>query len=168
MTQLIKSRSTEDLAVKGPDSPEMRAAIFRLEDHLKTLPQVEIEYIHRFTPGVYAREMRVPAGVMCTGAIHKTEHISIFLEGKMLVPNEDGGSVEISAPMVEVAQPGIKRVGMALEDVRWITVHKTDLTDVDEIMEQIVTNDFSEVEHLVEQQYRDCGAIIHEAQEKDT
>jgi hypothetical protein len=127
--------------IKKPDSVELRTAIFKLEDHLKTLPQVEIEYTHRFTPGCYTREMFVPAGVMCTGAIHKTEHISIFLEGRMLVPDESGGCVEIVAPMVETAQPGTKRVGVALEDVRWLTVHPTELTDPDEIIEQITTND---------------------------
>ena len=157
MTQLIKK----------PDSQEMREAIFRFEDYVKEQPQAEYELIHRFTPGLYTREVRVPAGSMCVGAIHKTEHISIFLEGKMLVPTDDGGSVEITAPMVEVAQPGTKRVGLALEEVRWLTVHPTELTDVDKILDEIVTNDFSEVEHLVEQQYRDSGAIIHEAQEKD-
>jgi len=148
--------------VKKPDSQEMQDAILRLEDHLLTLPQAEYEVIHRFTPGLYTREMRVPAGVICTGAIHKTEHISIFLEGKMLVPSEDGGSMEISAPMVEIAKPGIKRVGLVLEEVRWLTVHPTELTDVDEILAEIVTDDFSEVEHLVEQQYCDSSAIIHE------
>ena len=135
--------------VKKPDLPKLRAAIFRLEDHLKTLPQVEIEYIHRFTPGLYTREMRVPAGVMCTGAVHKTEHISIFLEGRMLVPDEHGNAIEITAPMVETAQPGIKRVGVALEDVRWLTVHPTELTDIDEILEQIVTNDPTEAKRII-------------------
>ena len=135
--------------VKKADSRQMRDAIFKLEDHLKTLPQVEIEYIHRFTPGLYTREMRVPAGVMCTGAIHKTEHISIFLEGRMLIPDANGGSVEIVAPIVETAKPGIKRVGFALEDVRWITVHPTDLTDPDEIIEEITTNDPEEAQRII-------------------
>jgi hypothetical protein len=136
--------------IKKPDSTEMRDAIFRLEGELAKLPQVEIEYVHRFTPGLYTREMRVPAGVMCTGAIHKTEHISIFLEGRMLIPDGNGGSKEIVAPIVETAQPGIKRVGVALEDVRWITVHPTELTDVDEILDEIVTNDPNEAQRIID------------------
>ena len=136
--------------IKKPDSAEMRDAIFRLEAELEKLPQVEIEYVHRFTPGLYTREMRVPAGVMCTGAIHKTEHISIFLEGRMIVPDSNGGSMEIVAPIVETAQPGIKRVGVALEDVRWLTVHPTELTDVDEILELIVTNDPKEAQRIID------------------
>jgi hypothetical protein len=136
--------------VKRPNSERMRNAIFALEDCIKEMPQAELEWIHRFTPGLYTREMIVPAGVILTGYIHKTEHISIFLEGRMLVPDENGGSKEIVAPIVEIAQPGIKRVGLALEDVRWITVHPTNLTDVEAIEAEIVTNDYSEVEHLLE------------------
>lgn len=135
----------------------MRSAICQLEQRILDTPGNGIEesgitWVHRFTPGLYTREMTVPAGVMVTGMIHKTEHISIMLSGKMLIPDPvNGGSMEIQAPIVEVAQPGIKRVGIAIEEVVWITVHPTELTDVDEILEQIVTNDFSEVEHLVDQ-----------------
>ena len=157
MTQLTKLLITDDLVIKNPDSEEMRAAIFRLEAMIEDTPGSGIEesgitWVHRFTPGLYTREMTVPAGVMVTGMIHKTEHISIMLSGKMLIPDlVNGGSMEIQAPIVEIAKPGIKRVGIATEEVVWITVHPTELTDVDEIIEQIVTNDFSEVAHLVDQ-----------------
>ena len=122
--------------VKRPDSTPVRDAIFRLEDWLLEQPQADIEYVHRFAPGVYTREMIVPASVMMTGAIHKTEHVSIFLSGRMLVPDETGKTREIKAPIVELAQPGIKRVGFTLEEVRWITVHPTELTDVEAILEE--------------------------------
>jgi len=151
MTQLTKSRITEDLVTKRPDSPEMRAAIFRLEDHLKTLPQGDTEVTHRFTPGMYAREMTVPAGLMITGAVHKREHLSIFLEGKILIPDENGESIEITAPIVEIAKPGIKRVGYVIEPVRWITMHATDITDIDELEELLLTNDPKEAEIIIDQ-----------------
>jgi hypothetical protein len=138
--------------IKRPDRPNLRAAIFRLEDYLLDQEQVEIEIVNRFAPGVYTREMIVPEGTMLTGMIHKTEHISIFLEGKMLVTDGDGQGMEITAPIVEIAKPGVKRVGIALERVRWITVHPTDETDIDTLEDMLVTNDFSEVEHLVDQQ----------------
>lgn len=145
----------KELAIKTPDLPEARAAVFRLEEYLLSLPQAEFELVHRFAPGVYIREMFVPAGAMMTGAIHKTEHISIFLEGAMIVTNGEGKSVEIEAPIVQLAQPGTKRAGIALTDVRWLTVHPTDLTDIDELEDMLTTNDFSEVEHLVAPEYRD-------------
>ncbi len=132
--------------VKKADSAAMRHAIFRLEDFIKSVPgngidESGIQHIHHFAPGVYAREMIVPADVLMTGAVHKTEHISIFLEGRIIVPDGQGGSKEIEGPIVEIAKPGIKRVGWTLEQVRWITIHPTEETDVELIEEQIVTND---------------------------
>lgn len=138
------------LTVKRADRPELREAIFALERYLEEQPQAEIEVINRFAPGVYTREMIVPAGTLLTGMIHKTEHISIFLEGRMLVPDDKGGSVEIVAPIVENAMPGIKRVGLALEQVRWITVHPTEETDIHRLEQMLVTNDPDEVVELLE------------------
>jgi len=74
----------------------------------------------------------------------------------MLVPDEYGNTVEIVAPIVETAKPGIKRVGVALEDVRWITVHPTELTDVEAILEEIVTNDPEEARQIA----NDYGGMI--------
>ena len=141
MNLALSKISDEKPLVKKPNSPEMQAAIFRLEEKIKEMPQAELEYIHRFTPGLYTREMIVPEGVILTGAIHKTEHISIFLEGKMLVPDEELGNVVIEPPMVEIAQPGVKRVGVALERVRWLTVHPTEETDVETLEDMLWTND---------------------------
>ena len=45
-------------AVKRPDKVELREAIFNLEDYLKTLPQADLTWVHRFTPGLYARKCR--------------------------------------------------------------------------------------------------------------
>jgi hypothetical protein len=132
--------------IKKPDTSAMRHAIFRLEDYIKSVPgngieESGIQHIHHFAPGVYAREMIVPPDVLMTGAVHKTEHISIFLEGRMLIPDGQGGSKEIQGPVVEIGKPGIKRVGWTLDQVRWITIHPTEETDVELIEQQIVTND---------------------------
>ena len=149
--------------VKLPDQSTLRNSIFRLEDEIRQIPGNGIEesgirHVHHFAPGVYAREMIVPAGVLLTGAVHRTEHVSIFLSGRMLVPDDNGGSVEISGPMVEIGMPGIKRVGLALEEVRWITVHPTDETDLDTLEAELVTNDPVEAQALADRvDYRRLG-----------
>ena len=125
---------------------DLRDSIFRLEDYIiNNLPPAELEWVHRFTPGMYSREGIVPAGVLVTGSIHKTEHISVFLEGKMVIPDGEGGSEVIEAPRVEICQPGAKRVGVAVERVRWITFHPTELTTVAECEDAFFTNDPTEV-----------------------
>ena len=147
--RLVKSRTNDQpVVVKCPDNRAIRDAIFNLEDYLKEQPQVEIEYIHRFTPGMYAREMFVPAGIIITGAIHRTEHISIFLEGRLMVP----GGEEIAGPVVEIGKPGIKRCGIVLEDIRWITMHPTLETDLEILEDQLWTNDPEEADRIIEAQ----------------
>ena len=146
--------------LKEPDAANVRRAIFALEDRLKECEQAPVITRHRFTPGLYIREMVVPADTWLTGAIHKTEHLSIMLTGSMIVTDGLGSSKEIHAPIIEKGLPGIKRIGLTLEEVRWITVHVTDETDADALDEMLTTNDFSEVAHLVDQ--RDYSLIADE------
>ena len=136
---------------KQPDSDDMRSAIFRMEDRMLQEQQVDIPIINRFAEGLYSREMIVEPGVLWTGMVHKQQHIGILLEGRMIVPDGKGGSEEIAAPRVEISEPGIKRVGYVLERVRWITVHATELTDVEEIEETLVTNDPREAKQIADE-----------------
>ncbi len=143
--------------VKRPDSAAARNAIFRLEEFIESIPGNGIEengvhHVHHFAPGIYGKEMICPADLFVTGMVHKTEHISIFLEGKMIVADGEGGSKEIQAPMVEIGQPGIKRAGYTLEQVRWITLHSTDETDIDKLEEMLLTNDPNEAQAIADRQ----------------
>lgn len=119
-----------------------------------------IEWIHRFAPGMYSREMYVPAGTLITGAIHRQEHFSLFLEGVLLVPDDEGGSKIIEAPYVDIAQPGTKRVGVALTDVRWITFHPTEADTVPDAEEELFTNDPNELKELLS--YVPQGEVLYE------
>lgn len=119
-----------------------RDKIFVLENELRKRKQVELPLYHYFAEGLYAREMRVPAGVMITGMIHSTETIGIMSKGRMVIWNDDGSRTAVDAPYTHVGKPGMKRVGYAIEDVVWTTIHKTDLTDLAEIeREQFVVAD---------------------------
>ena len=134
--------------IRKPD--DLTDKILEIERFIvEEMEPAEIEWVHRFAPGVYTREMIVPENVIMTGAIHKTEHISIFLEGEMLVPGDGEGKV-IEAPIVEIAQPGVKRIGYAIEQVRWLTIHVTDETDIDVIEDMFFTNDPDDVKHLLD------------------
>lgn len=135
--------------------------IFRLEDYIKKeMDPGEGEWIHRFAPGMYSREMFIPAGCVITGAIHRQEHFSLFLEGVLLVPDDEGGSKIVQAPHIEIAQPGTKRVGVALTDVRWITFHPTEATTVKEAEDELFTNDPKELPELLD--YIPKGYITYE------
>jgi hypothetical protein len=108
-----------------PDVPT-RAEISRLETHMLSMPQLEIQATHHFAKGLYAREIFIPAGTLLTGKVHKCEHLNIVSKGRIQVWTEDGMK-EVCAPFTLVSRPGTKRVGLAIEDTVWTTIHATGL-----------------------------------------
>lgn len=130
-----------------PRSPaEMRNLIMDLEQKMFQMKDriVEIKTTHHFAPGVYMREIFIPAGVTLTGKIHKTEHLNILSKGRLTVWTEDGMKT-LEASTVIKSKPGIKRVGYAHEDTVWITVHPTDETDLEKLEENLIAKSFDEV-----------------------
>jgi len=99
-----------------------RKSVERLEAHLLQFPEVEIKTEHRFAPGIYVRQVTIPAGVACTGAACKFDHLSVMVRGKMRVL-ADGSMQDIEGYHEWIAAAGVKRVGVALEETVWFTVH---------------------------------------------
>lgn len=117
----------QTLLAANPDVRNQRALILAAESELLALPDnqklsVEDLTTHTFAPGIYTREMRIPAGKMAAGKIHRFGHISIMSAGELLVFTEDG-VVHLLAPATIVSKPGTKRVVFALQDTVWTTVH---------------------------------------------
>lgn len=89
---------------------------------LVQLPKVECPLKHSFTPGLYIREIFMPAGTLLTSKIHKTEHPFIVSKGKLNV-FLNGEMQYIEAPYRGVTKPGTRRVIYILEDCIWTTFH---------------------------------------------
>ncbi len=125
---------------------EMRGKIMALESAMLAMPErhIEIKTTHHFAPGVYLREIFIPKGATVVGKIHKTEHMNVMSQGKMMVWTDEGMKT-LSASTVIKSQPGIKRVGHALEDSVWITVHPTTETDLEKIEDLLIAKTFDEV-----------------------
>lgn len=108
---------------------------------------VEMPVTNRFTPGLYMREIFMPAGTMLTSKIHKTCHPFVVLEGKVSVWNGDGDEEYIEGPFVGITQPGTRRVLYIHEDTRWITFHPSDETDLEKLEDQLIEpHDFPRLE----------------------
>ena len=108
-------------------------------------PQVEIEPTHYFADGIYAREIVIPAGTLLTGKIHRTRHLNIVSKGKIAVVTEDGQKI-IEAPCTFVAEAGTKRVGFALEDTVWTTIHASKETDLEKLETELIAPSFEALE----------------------
>lgn len=139
------------VATAEPPAPPMREKIDRLEAYMRDMPQREIETVHRFGGGIYAREITIPAGTLLTGKIHKTEHMNIVSKGRIVVWTEDGMK-EVAAPFTMVSSPGSKRVGYALEDTVWTTLHATHERDLAKLEADLIaaSHDDPALEHMKE------------------
>lgn len=93
---------------------------------------------HIFTPGLYAREIFMPAGTVVTSKIHKTEHPYVISQGVISVWSEDEGIEHLYAPHTGVTKPGTRRVLYAHTDTIWTTFHVSDETDLAKLEEQLI------------------------------
>jgi hypothetical protein len=66
----------------------MRERVERLEAVLTHVEPGEYQLRHRFAPGVYMREMLIPANQIATGAVHKTKHLTIVVGHCYLTDDE--------------------------------------------------------------------------------
>ena len=121
-----------------------RDRVDRLEAALLQLPQVDCPVRHYFAPGLYAREITIPAGVVLTGAVHKVENIAILSKGRLMLATEDGPK-EVCAPCTLTVKPGAKNAATAIEESVWTNFFSTDETDVDKLVELLTESTASEL-----------------------
>lgn len=116
----------------------MRQRVERLEDSALGLPQVECPVRHYFAPGLYAREMTIPAGTTVTGAVHKTENLIVVSMGRLRIVTEDG-TREVQAGDTITCKAGMKNAVVAMEDARWTNFfpNPSNETDTDKLVEML-------------------------------
>lgn len=96
--------------------------------------QAPYELVHSFAPGIYLREIFMPApkgvhveegqlaGTLLIGHEHNFEHFNMVLSGRALVTIE-GKVEEIVGPCYFKSGPGVRKVLWVVEDMRWVTIH---------------------------------------------
>ena len=78
--------------------------------------------------------------------IHREPNISTLLRGRMAVITEDGAQI-LAAPAQFITFPGTKRIIYAITECEFTTVHPNheNITDLDELEERIIAQDFDEI-----------------------
>jgi hypothetical protein len=138
-----------DLQAFMPEGTTFRQGIVECENAMKSGAVgdvIDLKVVHHFAPGIYARELHIPAGVALTGAIHKTEHLFILSAGEIEQISENEGLHRIKAPFTCISKPGVKRMGFALSDAVVTTIHPTNETDVDKLRADLVCETYEEYE----------------------
>jgi hypothetical protein len=123
----------------------LRDKVFQAEAIMKEMPSAIhlTKLFHYFAPGIYARELHIPAGITLTGKIHKYPQLNILSKGKISVLTEDGIK-DVEAPFTVVSPAGTKRIAYAHTDCVWTTILNTSLKDVDAIEKEFTTDDENE------------------------
>ena len=104
---------------------------------------------HTFADGLYIREIFMPKGQIISTGIHKKEHPYFVLKGDISVLT-DKGVERIKAPYNGITKPGTKRLIYMHEDSIWITVHATDKSTVEDVLNDVVAKDFNDPDISIE------------------
>ncbi|PTS83996.1 hypothetical protein DBR00_11480 [Pseudomonas sp. HMWF032] len=118
----------------APGLPAMTGAdvekVHRLESMMLEHEQVAIQTAHHFHAGLYSRTIRIPAGVMITGALISiptllivSGHVSVFTGGEPL---------ELRGYHILPGQAGRKQVFVAHADTDLTMIFATQATTVEQ------------------------------------
>jgi hypothetical protein len=121
----------------GLSASEAQAIMSQMESVLINAPQAECSVVHHFSPGLYIREVSMPAGATVVGHHHKTEHLNVMLKGRMILMSPDGTRNEVAAPFMYTAPPG-RKSAYILEDVVWQNIFPTEETDIDALEDALL------------------------------
>lgn len=101
---------------------------------------------HWLAPGVYAREIHLPAGTVVVGKIHRHRHFNIISKGSITCYTEFGLETW-TAPASFISDAGTKRVVVTHEDAIWTTIHPNpdDETDVQKLEERFTAMEYAEL-----------------------
>lgn len=124
-----------------------RSKIFAFENLLLQMPQEDVPVTHTFCDGMYARAAFFKKGIALTGSIHRQANLNIMVSGDVTVATEEG-ETRLTGFNIMASAPGTKRAGYVHEDTIWVTILRTDETDVPTIERTLVTNDAAEIPKL--------------------
>jgi len=89
----------------------------------QNLELLTLPLVHRFTNGLYIRELSIPKGTLLTSKTHKTQHQFILLKGVISVWDNDGTETLLSAPYCGITECFTRRIAYAWDDCIWSTCH---------------------------------------------
>lgn len=120
-------RTKTDLPIAIPKN----TGIEQIEATMLNMEQAECPVSHFFGPGVYIRQVNLPAGTIALGHHQKYPHTNIMLKGKVAMVNGDELTI-VQAPLMFTGEPG-RKMGYVIEECVWLNVYSTTETDIDKL-----------------------------------
>lgn len=117
--------STE-IAVGKIDEAEIDA----IEAKMLPVGHNDFPLAHDFDPaGIYMRSVLIREGEWVIGHRHRHGCINLLLTGEIVVL-VNGEPQHLVAPCKIWSEPGTRKIGFALKDTIWATIHATKTTDI--------------------------------------
>jgi len=116
------------------------------EQFALTQDQVEIPPTERYIAGMYVREITIPKGTILTGRVWKDGYVDIMVSGDISVATPDGIK-RLKGWNVLEGKAGRKRAGYTHEDTHWITVHKSNVREEQDALEELTFFQMKDYEH---------------------
>jgi hypothetical protein len=118
---------------KGLDLAAIESAMLAIDS------PVDVPVEHIFSGGVYIRQVTIPAGTMVMGKRHRYETCNMLLKGTMSVfVDENHPPVTMTVPMMFTTPPGTKKFAYCVDEVVFINIIPTNLTDPEEIEKEFI------------------------------
>lgn len=93
---------------------------------------------HRFTDGMYIRQIYMKKGAKVVSKTHKTNHPFVILKGDVSVYSANEGVVRYKGPMFGITYPSTRRLLLVHEDTIWITFHPGEEKTPEEVEQRII------------------------------
>jgi hypothetical protein len=132
-----------------PRIMENRKYITRLMNKIISLgePMPDCKLKHIFSPGIYVREVTMPAGSLIVGRIHTTEHLNEVISGECQIFTADDELVTRRGGDIFTSKAGVQKVGWCITDVVWRTIHATNETNIEKIEQELSVLTYDELEN---------------------
>jgi hypothetical protein len=128
MTEQVNIEETLKTLFNPPKVAAKWFEVDKVEQYLSTLPtRVMGDLYEEGTPGLYTRQLTIPAETLITSAVHKTCHPFVITKGLVTVYNTfDDSQILYKAGDRGITYPGTRRVLYCHQETVWLTFHSTD------------------------------------------
>ena len=89
----------------------------------------EIDIVHHFGGGMYAKETKIPAGHILTQHAHDFDHLSILAKGNVMLSMDDVG-ISLTGPVCVNIPAGKTHSVAAAEDSVWFCIWPENASDL--------------------------------------
>ena len=147
----ILNLSTISKALAGLSPPEFDRKIRPLRTYLERFNEggklaelmLKTNVTNHLVNGLYVRELRIPAGSVIISRVHKRPLVNIISKGHVIVIDSNGHN-EYTAPCTFISQAGTQRFVHAPVESVWNTAHLTDVTNPDELVDDLTSDNYEE------------------------